>query len=205
MKLHHVPGSRSCRVRWLLEELGIEYTLETKALADGSLRSEAYLAKNPLGRVPTLEDQGVVFYESGAIVQYVLERYGDGRLAPPVDSASRGIFLQWFHWAEATMMPPMGAIMGNRFVLKEEDRSEAALSVARRQLSRIFAVLGDAVDGKAFLVDGEFSAADIMAGYGVTLAKMVGELPEKPNAVHVWLEGLAARPAYQRAFEGGFG
>lgn len=205
MKLHHVPGSRSCRVVWLLEELGVPYELDQKALGDGSLRTEEYRAKNPLGRVPTLEDGGVVFYESGAILQFLLERYAKGRLAPPIDSPSRPIFLQWFHWAEATLMPPIVSINGNRFVLKEADRSEAALSVARRQLSKILAVLDDAVRGKEFLVDDQLSAADIMVGYGVTLAKMVGELPAGPKAVHTWLEGLAARPAYQRTFEGGFG
>ncbi len=205
MKLHHVPGSRSCRVLWLLEELGLPCEIEQKALADGSLRAPEYLAKNPLGRVPTLEDDGVVFYESGAILQYLLERYGEGRLAPAIGSPSRPIFLQWFHWGEATLMPPMASIMANRFVLKEADRSEVALGIARRQLAKALAVLGEAVDGKRFLVDDEFSAADIMVGYGLTLAKNVGELPEEPQSVPAWLAGLAERPAYQRAFGGGFG
>jgi glutathione S-transferase len=205
MKLHHVPGARSCRVRWLLEELGIEYELDQKALADGSLRTPEYLALNPLGRVPTFEDAGVVFYESGAIVQYLLERYGAGRLAPSIESPSRPIFLQWFHWAEATLMPPIAAINSNRFVLKEKDRSETALSVGRRQLARALRVLGTAVEGRAFLVDDAFSAADIMTAYSVTLAQLVGELPDEPESVHVWLAGLAARPAYQRSFTGGFG
>ena len=205
MKLHHIPGSRSCRVRWLLEELGIEYELDQKTLGDGSLRSEAYLAKNPNGKVPTLEDEGVVFHESGAIVQYLLERYGEGRLAPAVGTQSRPIFLQWLHWAEATLMPPMGAIMANRFVLKGEDRSEAALSVGRRQFANALRILGEAVDGKQFLVDDAFSAADIMVGYSLSLARGVGELPEEPKSLATWLEGLASRPAYQRSFEGGFG
>lgn len=205
MRLYHVPGARSCRVRWLLEELEIAYELETLSLADGSLRTKEYLALNPQGKVPTLEDQGIVFYESGAILQYLLERYGAGRLAPAIDSPSRPIFLQWFHWAEATLMPPMGAIMGNRFVLKQQDRSEEALSVARRQLANSLRILGQAVEGKRFLVDDEFSAADIMAAYSLTLAKNVGELPEEPKSIHLWLEGLVSRPAYQRSFSGGFG
>ena len=205
MKLYHVPGSRSCRVRWLLEELGLPCEIEQRGLADGSLRTPEYLAKNPLGRVPTLEDDGVVFSESGAILQYLLERYGEGRLAPAIGSPSRPIFLQWFHWGEATLMPPMAAIMANRFVLKEADRSETALGIARRQLAKALAVLGDAVDGKRFLVDDEFSAADIMVGYGLTLAQNVGELPEEPSSVSTWLAGLAERPAYQTAFSGGLG
>lgn len=205
LKVHHLPASRSCRVVWLLEELGLPYEIDAKSLSDGSLRTDAYRAKNPLGRVPTLEDEGTVFYESGAILQYVLERYGEGRLEPEITSPARALYLQWFHWAEATLMPPIVLINGNRFVLKEADRSEAALRVARRQLAKALAVLDGAVAGKKFLVDDQLSAADIMAGYAVTNAKMVGELPDEPEAVHAWLDGLAARPAYQRAFAGGFG
>ena len=81
----------------------------------------------------------------------------------------------------------------------------AADRVARRQLAKILAVLDDAVRGREFLVGDQLSAADIMVGYSVTLAKMVGELPPEPRAVHAWLGGLAARPAYQRTFAGGFG
>ncbi len=125
MRLHHLPGSLSCRVLWLLEELGVPYEIDRKAFFDGSLRTAKYRAKNPLGRAPTLEDDGVVFYESGAIVQYLLERYGQGRLAPPIESVSRAIFLQWFHWGEATLMPPIVWINSNRSVLKEQDRSES--------------------------------------------------------------------------------
>lgn len=205
MLLHHVPGSRSNRVRWLLEELELPYTLAPKALADGSLRTPEYLAKHPLGRVPTLEDEGVVFFESGAIVQYLLERYSEGRLQPPIDSPSRPVFLQWCHWAEASLMPPMGVIMGNRFVLKEADRSEVALRIARRQFELQLGVLSRALEGRPFLVDDTFSAADIMAAYSLSLARMVGELPEEPARLHAWHDELARRPAYQRAFEGAFG
>lgn len=203
--VHHLPASRSCRVLWLLEELRLPYQVDGKSFGDGSLRSPEYLAKNPLGRAPTIEIDGDILYESGAILQLLLERFGDGRLEPSADSPLRASFLQWFHWGEATLMPPIVAINSNRFVLKERDRSEAALNVARRQLSKALRVLDDELRGKHFLVGDEFTAADIMVGYAVSNAKMGDELPGGIPFVRSWIEGLAARPAYLRAFEGGFG
>ncbi|MBB83125.1 MAG: glutathione S-transferase [Deltaproteobacteria bacterium] len=204
MKLYHVPGSRSARVLWLLLELGLEHELVRLSLADGSLRAPEYLAIHPLGRVPSLEDEGQTFYESGAIVQYLLERYGEGRFQPPIGSPDRAKYLQWFHWGEATLLPPVVAMNANRFVLREADRSAKAIDVAQRQLARILAVLEREVEGRAYLVGDEFTAADLMVGYGITLAKLIGELPEDFPSVHRWLDGLAARPAYEEALRGGF-
>lgn len=203
MKLHHVSGSRSLRVRWLLEELELPYELVRHTLGGASLRSPAYRALNPQSRVPTLEDDGAVLFESGAIMQYVLERYGEGRLECGVGDPDRAVYLQWFHWGEAALMPPLHVIMGNRFVLKEEDRSEAALYVARRQFVQLLRVLGEALTAKDYLAGDRFTAADIMAVYGVTLVKQVGEMPDEPRSVHAWHDRLVARPAFARAFENG--
>ena len=205
MKLYHVPGARSARVRWLLLELGVECEVVPLSLADGSLRTPAYRALNPLGRVPTLEDEGQAFYESGAILQYLLERHGAGRLEPAVGAPDRPRYLQWFHWGEATLMPPIVTMNSHRFVLPEADRSAKAVDVSRRQLARILDVLDEALAGRDYLVGDGFTAADVMVGYGVTLAKWVGELPPDFEAVGRWLDGLATRPAYQEAFAGGFG
>ncbi len=206
MKVHHVPGSRSCRVLWLLEELGdVPYEVETYRLGDPRLRAPAYRAIHPAGKVPALEDRGVAFFESGAIVQYLLERHGRGRLEPALDSPARGPFLQWMHWAEASLMPPLGQINAHLFVMPEAERIPAALALARRQFAKQLALLGAALEGRAYLVEDRFTAADLMAGYALALARMVGERPEGPGALHAWFERLSARPAFERAFRGGFG
>lgn len=206
MKLHHVPGSRSCRVLWLLEELGgLDYEVETYRLGDPRLRSPEYRALNPAGKVPTFEDGGVAFHESGAIVQYLLERHGRGRLEPAITAPTRGPYLQWMHWSEASLMPPLGQINAHKFVLREADRIPAALDLARRQFARVVAQLDQALAGVDYLVEDRFTAADLMAGYGIALARMVGELPDSPRAVHAWFERLSRRPAFERAFAGGFG
>lgn len=205
MKLHHIAGSRSCRVRWLLEELGLEYELEIHSLTSRSRHTAAYRAKHPMGLVPTLEDGQVILYESGAIVQYLLERYGNGRLEPGLDDSARPLYLQWLHWGEATLMPPLAEMMRNRFVLPEPERSERTLANARKRFARALDVLVDGLGGRAYLVSDRFSAADIMTAYGLSLARAVGELPEAPRAAHGYLDGLARRPAFERAFEGGLG
>ncbi|MEZ4280613.1 MAG: glutathione S-transferase family protein [Myxococcota bacterium] len=206
LKLHHVPGARSCRVIWLLEELGdVDYALETYRLGDPRLRAPEYRRLNPAGKVPTLEDEGVAFFESGAIVQYLLERHGRGRLEPASDAPARGPYLQWMHWSEASLLPPLGQINAHKFVLREADRIPQALALARRQFAKGVGQLGDALADRDYLVEDRFTAADLMAGYGIALARLVDELPVASAALDAWFERLAARPAFERAFRGGFG
>lgn len=205
MKLHHLQGSRSCRVRWLLEELDISYELESYVLGDGALKSDAYLSKNPMGLVPTLEDGAVTLFESGAIVQYLLERYGEGRLEPAVGDPARSRYLQWFHWAEASLMLPLFDVMRHRFLLPEAERSEWLLANARKRFARHLEILERELSGADQLLAAGFSAADIMTAFGLQLAKMVGELPEEYKNVSAYLARMAERPAFQRAFGDGFG
>ena len=200
LTLYHSPSSRSARVRWLLEELGIAYRLETLSFADGSLQSPAYLAKNPLGKVPTLEEDGVVIYESGAIVEYLLERHGRGRLAPAPGSPERPAFLQWLHWSEATCMYPIGEIAQHAFMRPEAERIPALVDDAKKRLARILGVVEQELATRDTLLPSGFSAADIMLGYGLQIAKLIGQLPPELPRTNAYLARLAARPAFQKAF-----
>jgi glutathione S-transferase len=100
LKIYFAPDTRAVRIVWLFEELGLPYELEFFKLGDASMRSPAYLGIHPLGRVPTLVDDKVTIFESGAIVQYVLAKYGCGRLTPDVGSKEFPVYLQWFHFAD---------------------------------------------------------------------------------------------------------
>src|SRR5512134_3426394 len=108
IKLYHAPRTRSVRVLWLLEELGIPFGLETQEYRPPAT---PFSQKTPFGKFPSLEDGDTVMFESGAIVEYLLERYGDGRLGPRAGEPGRGEFLQWVHFAEATLMPPLIEIL----------------------------------------------------------------------------------------------
>lgn len=198
--LYHAAGSRSCRVRWILEELGIAYELETLSFGDGSMRTPEYLAINPMGRVPSFDDDGVIFFESGAILEYILEKWGDGRLAPTPATPERALYLQWFFWSEATLLPPLGEIVRHAFLLPEEKRISAVVFDARKKLDQGFQMLDDALSGREYLVGKGLSAADIMAGYSCRLARMTGQLDAGFENVAAYLDRLSARSAFQIAF-----
>jgi glutathione S-transferase len=194
--LHHVPFSRSLRVRWLLEELGLPYELATRSFAD--LKRPEHLALHPLGKVPVLVDGDIVVFESGAILQYLLERYGSGRLEPMPGTPERARYWQWFHYAEATMTPPLGLIVRHTVLLPEGERSAAVVAGARAEAQRVLAPVERALAGQSWLLP-DFSAADIMLGYSVKLVSLLRLLGEATPNLVAYLARCEERPAYQRA------
>jgi glutathione S-transferase len=196
--LYHSPRSRSSRVLWLLEELGVPYEVEVLALAPESLKSAAYLAVHPLGKVPAIQDEGLTMFESGAIVQYLLETYGKGRLAPPPGTPARAAFLQWLHFAEATAMPPLADIAQHSLLKPEAERIPAVVADARLRAAAVLDVLETALRGKQYLLGDEFSAADVMMGYSLQLMKWFGLLTERYPNVLAYMGRLEQRPGFQK-------
>lgn len=194
--LVHVPLSRSLRVRWLLEELGIPHQVETRRFAD--LKQPEHLARHPLGKVPALIDGDLVLFESGAILQHLLERYGEGRLEPKRGTPERSRFWQWFHYAEASVTPPLGLIVRHTVLLPEAERVPAVADWARAQAVQVLAPVERALEGRSWLLP-EFSAADVMMGYSVKLASLLGLVGgERPNLA-AYLARCEERPAWRRA------
>ena len=136
MKLHFAPQSRAGRIVWLLEELGLEYEINKMAFHPEDLKSDEHRTRHPLGRVPVLEDGDVTIYESGAIVDYVLARHRDGGLKPPVGSPEFPQYLQWFHYCEGMVMPPINTIVVQTILLAPERRNEEVLGQAQRRLAK---------------------------------------------------------------------
>lgn len=194
--LYHAPMSRSVRVRWLLEELEIPYALETRRL--GQLKTPEHLTIHPLGKVPAIVDDGVVLFESGAIVQYLLEKYGAGRLEPKIGSPERPAFLQWLHFAEATLTPPLGLIAQHTLIRPEAERIPAIVPDAIKGFGNALAVVERALAGRSWLLS-ELSAADVMLGYSLALANLLGVVTDAtPNAKN-YLARCQQRPAFQKA------
>lgn len=199
MKLYHSPRTRSVRIYWLLEELGVPFELAPLEFTPDALKSPSYLKVHPLGKVPSFQDGDLTMFESGAILEYILEKYGKGRLAPAPGSALRGRFLQWVHFAEATAMPPLVLIIAHTMLKPEAERIPAAVADGRNGAAAVLAVLERALAGQQYLLGREFSAADIMMGYSLLLMKWFGLISEQYPNVAAYLARLEERPALQKA------
>ena len=200
LKLHHAPDTRSGRIVWLLEELQLPYELNRMEFHPRALKSDQHRARHPLGRVPVLEDGEVVLYESGAIVEYLIARHSDGALKPPVDSPRFPLYLQWFHYCEGTVMPPINTIVVQTILLPPERRNEEILAQARRLLTRTLEPLNVALAGRDCML-GDLSGVDFMLGHACFMARRLGCVPEEMAHLNAYVRRLEARPAFQKGIE----
>lgn len=195
MILHHIPGSRSMRVLWLIEELDLDCELHPWSLTDGSLRSAEFRALSPAGRIPALQIDGRAIFESGAILQYLTER--EGRLAPLPGSPERADFLEWLHFAETQASILQNLNIQHIFLRPVSARS---LPLMRLDTKRL-AVTAQALDRhlrKSRTLLAEFSAADCMLGFNIeALFRFLG--PGDYPALAAYRDRMTARPAYSRA------
>ncbi len=210
IKVHHARRARSVRVLWLLEELGQPYEVRQVEFKAEALQSPEYLAVHPLGQLPAIEDGDVTMFESGAIVEYLLEQYGQGKLAPAPRSRERAEYLQWFHFGEASLARYVSDVVRSRFGrivapgVREEagdaERSAAVLRYARERIAAPLALVDRTLRDRSFICGSDFSAADIMVSYGIVMAKIIGELAPEYTHLAAYIERLKARPAYAKAW-----
>jgi glutathione S-transferase len=199
MKIHFAPNTRAVRIVWLFEELGLPYELERYKLGDPAMRSAEYRKVHPMGRVPALQDGDVTIFESGAIVEYVLARYGNGRLMPKISSPDFPAYLQWLHYAEGMIMPPVNTIVVETILLPPERRNQGNVDRATKLLGQMLSAVDQHLAGREYLA-GEFSGADIMTGHACTVAaRLKADVSDKPN-VAAYIARVNARPALQRAW-----
>ena len=195
IKLYHAPRTRSFRIVWLLEELGLRYEVETMTFVPPQT---AFTQASPFGKFPAIEDGELTMFESGAILEYVIERYGNGRLAPAPGSALRGPYLQWLHFAEATAFPPIGEMVRHTIFKPESERIPAVVADARGRAQVTLGVPEKALGDKDYMI-GDFSGADIMMGFTLVAAKLLGVLDDRFPNLQAYLARLEARPAFQKA------
>ena len=199
--VHHLNNSRSQRIPWLLEELGVPYRLEQHR-RDGktNLAPPELRAIHPLGKSPVIQDGALTLAESGAIIEYLVERYGAGRLVPQRGSNEHVRYLYWMHFAEGTIMLHMVARL---YLIRVGEAAKA-------MLARVEAMIGDELDlvegelgRSAHLAGTEFSAADVQMVFPLKFAAYGGLLAERHVKVRDYLAHMQAPPAYRRAVEKG--
>jgi len=200
LTLHFAPNSRAGRIVWLLEELGLPNDINKMAFHPQDLKSDEHRARHPLGRVPVLDDGDVRIFESGAIVEYVLARHKNGGLRPSDDAAEFPAYLQWFHYCEGMVMPPVNTIVVQTVLLPPERRDEKALQQAQRLLTKALEPVNEALEGKDYLI-GDFSAADVMLGHACFMSNRLGCVPDEMPALKAYVERVASRPAFITAIE----
>jgi glutathione S-transferase len=196
IKLYFAPRTRAVRVVWLLEELGLPYELERAEFVPPAV--DFFSQRTPTGKFPTLVDGDLVMCESGAIVEYLLEQYGEGRLAPAVGSVDRPAYLQWLHFAESTAFPPLGIIV---WLTRYRGGAEALaelLEDARLRAASGFEFLERSLEDKVYVVGAAFTAADIMLGFTLVAGQALGVLDDRFPKTKAYLARLMQRPAFQK-------
>jgi glutathione S-transferase len=202
LTIHHLGKSQSERIVWLCEELEIPYELKRYTRdAVTMLAPPEYKALHPIGAAPVITDGDLVLAESGAIVDYIMARYGKGRLTPGTNDPGFAQFLYWFHFANGTLQAAMGRLMIlNRLKLPDDNPTLAAM---KARVDRAFDLV-DARVREADYLAGSFTTADIMMGFSLTTMRYFQpyDLARCPNVVK-YLARISARPAYRRAMEKG--
>ena len=202
LTVHHLGRLQSERIVWLCEELEIPYQLKCYQRDPVTvLAPPEYKALHPIGAAPVITDGDLVLAESGAVVEYIIGKYGDGRLAQTSGHRDFSHFLYWFHFANGTLQANMGRNMIlNRLKLPEDN---PILQATRGRLDRSFDFVNTRL-GEVDYLAGEFSAADIMIGFSLTTMRyfMPYDIGRCPNIVR-YLARIGDRPAYRRAMEKG--
>ena len=203
LTVHHLGKSQSERIVWLCEELETPYELKRYTRdAQTMLAPPDYKALHPIGAAPVITDGDVALAESGAVVEYVIATYGQGRLALRAGDPDFAQFLYWFHFANGTLQANMGRLMIlNRLKLADDN---PLLLATKARLDRAFDLVDARTREAQYLAGSAFTSADIMNGFSLTTMRYFQpyDLARCPNVLK-YLARISARPAYQRAMNKG--
>jgi glutathione S-transferase len=212
--VHHLNNSRSQRVLWLLEELGLEYEIKPYQRNPQTMLAPPELrAVHPLGKSPVISDGELTLAESGAIIEYLSDRYGAGRLAPAFGSPERVPYLYWLHFAEGSAMPPLLLkLIFDRIKHKSPllvrpiaraIADKALDSFVLPNLERNLDFMESELRKREWFAGNAFTSADIQMSFPIEAARTRGGLNESRPKLMGWLERIHDRPAYRRALERG--
>ena len=203
LTVHHLGVSQSERIVWLCEELGIAYELKVyDRRADNRLAPDDYKALHPLGTAPIITDGDVVLPESAAIIEYIIGKYGEGRLAVAPDAPNYADYLFWFHFANGGFMPSQMSVMIARILGVGDGDPRGGWVGARGE--NAWALVEQRLGETPYFAGPDLTAADIMFVFALTTMRafVPRDLSGSPNIL-AYLQRIGARPAYQRAMAKG--
>jgi glutathione S-transferase len=213
--VHHLNNSRSQRILWLLEELGRDYDIKRYQRDPATMLAPPALREvHPLGKSPVITDGDLTLAESGAIIEYLVERYGEGRLAPRPGTPERLRYIHWMHYAEGSAMPPLllqlvfGRLDKGRmpFFVRPVARAiknRVKASFIEPRINQNLDYMEGELARHPWFAGAEFTAADIQMSFPVEAAAARGGLNQSRPKLMAFLERIHARPAYRRAIERG--
>jgi len=194
--LYHCNNSRSMRSLWLLYELKIKFKLVEMEFKQTELRSKKYLSIHPLGRVPCLIDDNITLYESGAICQYLCEKYDNNNvLSRSKGHSERHEWLQWLHYSE-TIAVHAASLVQQTVIISENERSPVVMKLEGLRLEKSLEVLNNHLENNTYMLRSGFSAVDTNIGYSVHLAKNFNNLSLLPNVKKYYMN-ISNRQAFK--------
>jgi glutathione S-transferase len=197
--VHHLNDSRSERILWLLEELGVPYEIKHHQRdATTRLAPPELIAIHPLGKSPVITDGDRVVHESGAIIDYIIRRHGGGKLAPALGSDAYETYQQWLHYAEGSAMLPLMLLM---YVGRLGEAGAPLQPRIASEIDNNLAYIAGALGGKDYLLGG-FTGADLQMSFVMEVARAFGKLANYPT-LSAYIARLQGRPAFQRSIEKG--
>lgn len=200
IEVHHLNNSRSQRILWLLEELGVDYEIvKYQRDPETNLAPESLRKIHPLGKSPVVRDDGQVLFESGAIIDHLVRRYGNGRLSPPEASHDHIRYQQWLHYAEGSAMLPL---MLKLYTSRLGDAASPLFPRIESEIRNHMGFLDSQLADRDFFLGDRFSAADIQLSFPAQATRILYGIEPFPNLAG-FLDRIVARPAYQRAIERG--
>ena len=199
LKVHHLNNSRSQRIVWLMEELGVDYEIVPyQRDATTNLAPPELKAVHPLGKSPVITDGAITIAESGAIVEYTVARHGGGRLRPDPASDAHVAYMEWLHYSEGSAMLPL---MMNLYVMRLGEAGAPLHPRINGEIDNNLAYIAGALGDKDYLL-GEFTGADLQMSFVMEVARAFGKLAAYPTLA-AYIARLQARPAFKRSIEKG--
>jgi glutathione S-transferase len=193
------PGTRGTRVRWMLEEAGEPYEISSLDFREGEHKRDAYLSLHPHGLVPAAKLDGIPLIESAAMCLHLADTHPEANLAPAVGTFARAQYYQWCAYAIATLDAPLVSAILNAMVFPEPRRDPTKVEAGKKVWDVAGPFLEKQLDGKSWLLGEQFTTADVVLGYDVRIAAVLGWI-EKSSALGTYAARLSERPAFKRAY-----